>query len=179
MYTVPTLQDLFQDRAALDLALHELLSVIPMSLRPAMAEEPHGPREVAALQRMRDCCPEIGGLPTIVFRAGLAAGIISRELHALLEDGGDGAVLRFTNDGAIIVDGPSGPVTQLAAVIIRRIANALVISEVNADTLWRSFVHLMRDHYRRPTFFRLRVERGGTLRLLRPENAAAQPSTQT
>ncbi|MDO8622270.1 MAG: hypothetical protein Q7R80_03505 [bacterium] len=173
---MPTLQELFRDRAALDLALHEIVSVCPMELRLAMVADPHGPREIAAFQRARDRFLEIGNLPAILFRAGLAAGVIAQELHTLLEEGGNNAELRFTDDSAVVVAGSRGPVIRPVAAIARVLADALVISEVNADTLWRSFVHLMRDHYRRPTFFRLRVERNGTIRLLRPADAATQPS---
>lgn len=172
---MPTLQELFRDRAALDLALHEIISVTPVELRLAMVAEPRGPREIAALQRARDRYPEIGGLPAIVFRAALAAGIIARELHTPLEEEGEHGELHFTDDGTTVVNGPRRQVTRPAATISHLLANALVISEVNADTLWRAFVHLMRDHYHRPTFFGLRVERGGTIRLLRPASAPASP----
>lgn len=175
---MPTIEELFKDRAALDLALRELLSVMPVELRIAMSAAPqHGAREVHAFEQTRAHYAEIGELPALMFRAALAAGIISRELHTLLEQGGDGAMLRFNDDDAIIVDGPCGSSTRLATAMARILADALVISEVNADTLWQSFVHLMRDHYRRPTFFRLRVERNGSLRLLRPASAAAQSSS--
>ncbi|MDP3771701.1 MAG: hypothetical protein Q8R16_05355 [bacterium] len=172
---MPTLQEIFRDQAALDLALHEIISACPTELRLAMVTDPQGPREIAAFQRTRDRFPEIGNLPTILFRAGLAAGIIACELHALLEDGGDNARLRFSDD-LIVVDGPGGPTIPAVVTITRRIANDLVISEVSAAYLWQSFVHLMREHYRRPTFFHLRVERGGTMRLLRPAHAATQPT---
>lgn len=172
---MPTLEELFQDRAALDLALRELISVMPVELRIAMSAAPHhGPREVAAFEQTREHYAVIGELPALMFRAALAAGIISRELHTLLEDGGDGATLRFNDDNAIIVDDPSGSSTRLATAMAGMLSDALVISEVNAAFLWQSFVHLMRTHYHRPTFFRLRVERNGNIRLLRPASASAQ-----
>lgn len=175
---MPTLEELFQDRAALDLALRELLSVMPVELRIALAAAPHhGAREVHAFEQMREHYAVIGALPALMFRAALAAGIISRELHTLLEEGGDGATLQFNDDNAIVVEGSHGQSTRLATTMAGILADALVISEVNAAFLWQSFVHLMCTHYRRPTFLRLRVERNGSIRLLRPASVAAQSST--
>lgn len=172
--SVPTLEELFQDRAALDLAMRELLSVMPVELRTAMATEPRGPREIAAFQQMCEHYAAIGELPALMFRTALAAGIISRELHAFLEEGGENTALRFSDDCAAVVDGSCGPAIRRAEAIVRTLADALVISEVNAAFLWQSFVHLMCTHYRRPTFFRLRVEHDGSIRLLRPAHATAQ-----
>lgn len=177
---MPTPEELFRDRAALDLALHDFISTFPVGLHCTMFTEPRAPRDAAALQRMRKLHPEIGELPTIMFRTGLAAGIIARELHMLLEGGGDDAVLRFTENGMIVVNGARGQMIQPAAAIVRILESELrpsiVVPSIVAKFLWRSFVQLMRTHYRRPTFFCLRVERNGSLRLLRPANATAQPT---